>query len=205
MKRFGLLLLVLSALACKKSTDVVAGSVITGSAATGSGSDNVTGSSSTGSPTGPSGVPGSGPSGSGAIGFGAIGSGANGSGSAAAFDDKLELPKQPMRPKDEQSRVDAATDALRTALNGTKTARDSVALCKLFDPLGTAMTKLQQVSAPKGVEAQRFSSQRDSLSQLFDGASNFCDNPANIGVDTLQALMGDVRKQFVTLVGLGAK
>lgn len=205
MKRFGLLLLVLSALACKKSTDVVAGSVVTGSAATGSGNDNVTSSAATGSVTVPSGVPGSGAPGSGAIGSGAPGNGANGSGSAAAFDDKLELPKQPMRPKDEQFRVDAATDALRTALTGAKTATDSTALCKLFDPLGTAMTKLQQVSAPKGVEAQRFSSQRDALSQLFDGASNFCDNPANVGVNTLQALMGDVRKQFVTLIGLGAK
>ena len=48
-----------------------------------------------------------------------------------------------------------------------------------------------------------FSKQRDALIQLFDGASNFCDNPANIGVDTLRALMDDVRKQFVALVGLG--
>jgi hypothetical protein len=125
--------------------------------------------------------------------------------SAPPFDDKLELPKQPTRPKDEQERVDAAADALRTALTGTKTAVDSAAVCKLFDPLGNAMNKLQQVSAPKGVDAQMFSSQRDALIQLFDGASNFCDKPADVGVDTLQALMGDVRKHFIALVGLGAK
>lgn len=138
----------------------------------------------------------------------ATGSAATGSATgstAAPFDDKLELPKQPKRAKDEQARVDAAADALRTALTGTKTATDSAAVCKLFDPLGNAMNKLQQVSAPKGVDAQMFSSQRDALIQLFDGASNFCDKPADVGVDTLQALMNDVRKHFIALVGLGAK
>lgn len=206
MKRLGLLLLVVSVLGCKKSTD--AGSA--GSAATGSGS-NITGAVATGSGTGSAtvgtsgGATGSSATGSGEPGSGATGSGATGSGSAAAFDDKLELPKQPTRVKDEQARVDAAADALRIALIGAKTATDSAALCKLFDPLGTAMTKLQQVSAPTGVASQVFSSQRDALIQLFDGASNFCDNPANVGVDTLQALMGDVRKQFIALVVLGAK
>lgn len=189
MKCVVLLLLVLSALACKKPTDLGAGIVAAGSAASGSGSSSLTGAPAMGSVSV----------------SGAAGSGATGSGGASAFDDKLELPKQPMRSKDEQSRVDAATDALRTALVGTKTAMDSTALCKLFDPLGTSMTKLQQVSAPPGVEARRFASQRDALSQLFDGASNFCDNPATVGVDTLQALMGDVRKTFVALIGLGAK
>jgi hypothetical protein len=126
-------------------------------------------------------------------------------GGGSTFDDKLELPKQPARANDEQARVDAAADALRTALTGTKTAADSATICKLFDPLGNAMNKLQQVSAPKGVDAQMFSSQRDALIQLFDGASNFCDKPADVGVDTLQALMGDVRKHFIALVGLGAK
>src|SRR3569623_3128091 len=123
----------------------------------------------------------------------------------ATFDDKLELPQQPLRPSDEQARIDAAAAALRTALTGTKTAGDSAAVCKLFDPLGNAMTKLQQVSAPKGVDAQMFASERDALIQLFDGASNFCDTPANVGIDSLQALMGDVRKHFIALVGLGAK
>ena len=135
----------------------------------------------------------------------ATGSAGSATVTAPPFDDKLELPKQPTRPKDEQERVDAAADALRTALTGTKTAADSAAVCKLFDPLGNAMNKLQQVSAPKGVDAQMFSSQRDALIQLFDGASNFCDKPADVGVDTLQALMNDVRKHFIALVGLGAK
>ena len=182
MKRLALLVLVVvSVLGCKKSTDAGGGSAVMGSAATGSGSGSAIGSA------------------------GSAAGSAGSAGSATAFDDKLELPKQPARPKDEQARVDAAADVLRTALSGAKTATDSAALCKLFDPLGNAMTKLQQVSAPKGVEAQVFSSQRDALIQLFDGASNFCDNPKNVGVDTLQALMGDVRKQFVALVGLGAK
>ncbi len=198
MKRLGLILFVVAVIGCKKSTSI-GGSAVTGSAATGSGSEargsNATGSNATGSNA----------TGSNATGSGAIGNGATGSGSAAAFSDKLELPKQPKRAKDEQARVDAAADALRTALTGAKSATDSAALCKLFDPLGSAVTKLQQVSAPNGVDAQAFSSQRDALTQLFDGASNFCDNPATVGVDTLQALMGDVRKQFVALVGLGAK
>jgi len=189
MKLIGLLLLVMSVLACKKSADGDAGSVVTGSATTGSSSANFTGSAATRPATGSA----------------KDTSGTTGSGSAAAFDDKLELPKQPTRAKDEQSRVDAAADALRAALTGVKKSTDSAAACKLFDPLGTVMMKLQQISAPKGVDAQLFSSQRDALSQLFDGASNFCDNPATVGVDTLQALMGDVRKQFVALIGLGAK
>ncbi len=204
MKRLGLLLLVVSVLGCKKSTDAGAGSA--GSTTTGSGSDNIASSAATGSGTGSAtGGTSGGATGSSATGSGAFGSGATGSGTAAAFDDKLELPKQPTRVKDEQARVDAAADALRTALTSAKTATDSAALCKLFDPLGTTVAKLQQVTAPKGVKSQVFSSQRDALIQLFDGASNFCDNPATVGVDTLQALMGDVRKQFVALVVLGAK
>ena len=143
--------------------------------------------------------------GSASSGSSAVGSAGNAGGAAAPFDDTLELPKQPARAKDEQARVDAAADALRAALTATKTATNSAALCKLFDPLSKAMLPLDQVSAPKGVDAQVFSAQRDALIQLFDGASNFCDNPANVGVDTLQGLMGDVRKQFIALVGLGAK
>jgi hypothetical protein len=188
MKRLALLLVVVSVLGCKKSTDAGGGSA-TGSAI---------GSAATGSATGSATVT-NGSAGS------ATGSAGSATVSAPPFDDKLELPKQPTRPKDEQARVDAAADALRTALTGTKTAADSAALCKLFDPLGNAMNKLQQVSAPKGVDAQVFASQRDALIQLFDGASNFCDKPADVGVDTLQALMSDIRKHFIALVGLGAK
>lgn len=195
MKRLALVVVVvISVLGCKKSTDAgggsaAAGGSAVGSAATGSAMGSATGSA--GSATGSAGS--------------AVGSAGSAAGSASAFDDKLELPKQPTRPKDEQARVDAAADALRTALTGAKTATDSAALCKLFDPLGKAMLPLNQVSAPKGIDAQKFSAQRDALIQLFDGASNFCDNPANVGVDTLQALMGDVRKNFIALVGLGAK
>ncbi|HEY6033740.1 MAG TPA: hypothetical protein VIV58_05755 [Kofleriaceae bacterium] len=194
MKRLALLVLVVIAIAgCKKSTDAGGGSATTGSSAVGSATAGSAAGTAAGSAAAGSAV-------------GSAGSAAGSAGSAAApFDDKLELPKQPTRPKDEQARVDAAADALRTALTGAKTAADSAALCKLFDPLGSAMNKLQQVSAPKGVDGQVFSAQRDAVIQLFDGASNFCDNPANVGVDTLQGLMGDVRKQFIALVGLGAK
>jgi hypothetical protein len=95
---------------------------------------------------------------------------------AAEFDDKLAMPKLPKRDKDEQARIDGAADALRTALTHAKTAKDSAELCKAFDPLNKAMTQLQQISAPKGIDQQTFSSERSSLLQLFDGASGWCDS-----------------------------
>jgi hypothetical protein len=193
MKHFALAFLI-AVMGCKKSNDAggagSAGSSVTGSATGSAGS--ATGSA--GSATGSAGS--------------AAGSGSAGSGSAAQaapFDDKLTMPNQPKRSKDEQARVDGAADALRTALTAAKTAKDSAELCKAFDPLGKAMNNLQKVSAPKGVDQQAFSSDRDGLLQLFDGASNWCDTPANVGLDTLRDVMSKIRTRFVDFVGRGAK
>lgn len=112
------------------------------------------------------------------------------------FDAKLDLPKQPIRDKEPQARVDGAADALRTALAQATAANDSTELCKTFEPLNKAMTNLLRVSAPNGVDSQVFSSQRSAVLQLFDGASSWCDSPQNVGVDTLQGLMSDIRTQF---------
>jgi len=59
------------------------------------------------------------------------------------------------------------------------------------------------VTAPAGIE-QDFSSQRDALLQSFDESGTYCDNPSNVGLDTLRDVMSEIRKQFVTLVGMGA-
>lgn len=191
MKHFALALLFV-AVGCKKAND--AGGV----GAAGSGSAAATAS-------GPGSAAGSAPgSATGSAPGSAAGSAPGSAAPSAAFDDKLAMPSQPARGKDEQARVDGAADALRTALTQARTAATSAELCKAFEPLNKAMTKLQQISAPKGIDQQAFSSERSSLLQLFDGASNWCDSPANVGLDTLQEVMSDIRTRFVALVGRGA-
>ncbi|MDB4959826.1 MAG: hypothetical protein JWO36_7395 [Myxococcales bacterium] len=187
MKHFALACLV-AVLGCKKANDA-GGAGAAGSSSAGSA---ITTGSAAGSATA---------SAAGSASASAAGSAAP----AAELDDKLTMPKLPKRDKDEQARIDGGVDALRTALTQANAAKDSAELCKAFPPLLTAMSKLQMISAPKGVDQQMFSSQRDALLQLFDGADAWCDKPANIGLDTLQHLMSDIRSQFVAFVSRGAQ
>lgn len=135
------------------------------------------------------------------------GSPGSASGSAAAFDDKLDMPKQPSRSPADQQRVSTAEKALRTALTAAKTATTGKALCGVFTPLNKGMADLAEVKAPKGSDAQ-FADARDSLMQQFDAAGNYCSSPgqdpADAPVDMLLMLIDKVRARFVELVHIGA-
>ena len=178
MKNFTFALLVAVA-ACRKPDAVGgAGTAGSGSAAPSVGSGSATPSAGSGS--------------------------AAGSDSDAPFDDTVTVPKQPKRSAHQQAVVDGAVRALRTALTIAKTGKDTVTVCKAFSPLNKAMTRLLDVSAPPGVDAMMFSSQRSAVLQIFDGSEAWCQHPEDVGVDTLQSLMSDLRSQFLILIALGA-
>jgi hypothetical protein len=132
------------------------------------------------------------------------GSAAPAAGSDASFDDSLTIPTQPARSPREQAAIDDAIRALRAALHGAKSATDAAVLCKVFPPLGEAMTHLMQVTAPSNVDAMMFSRVRDAILQRFDGTESWCRDPETVGVDTLQDVLSAVRTQFLDFIHLGA-
>ena len=118
--------------------------------------------------------------------------------------DPLAVPAQPARDAHAQAVVDDAIAALRTALEAAKTARDSATLCKVFPPLGAAMSHLMQVTSPPNADAMTFAAGRDAVLQIFDGTDLWCRTPADVGVDTLQSALASLRTQFLDFIHFGA-
>jgi hypothetical protein len=199
MNYFALLFVIVAGYGCKKPNNTPA-------AAAGSGSSTIvssTGSATAGSSTA-SNSAGSAVGGGSSTGSAVTESAASGS---AAFDDKLDMPKQPQRSAADQQRVATAEKALRTALTAAKTASTGKALCAIFTPLNKAMADLVSVKAPKATDA-KFADARDSLMQQFDAAGNYCSSPgqdpADAPADMLLMLLDKVRSRFIELVQIGA-
>jgi hypothetical protein len=178
-------------LGCKKANDAGSGTAASGSVGTGSATTGSSGSSQ-GSSTGSTG-----------------GAGGSMTGSAAAsddFTDKLDLPKQPDRTREEQAYVDNAANALRALLTKAKTAKDATEFCKTFTSLGKQVADLNKLKAPAGVDPQAFADQRDKMmNKVTASHPGYCDEPASASLDQLRDVVSDIRDDFIALVGMGAK